>query len=540
MRLLVDLARPHALLIALSAAASLAAGAATVALIARINDALVQPAGLHGGALWAFVGLCLAAVASRVAADLSNNRIGQAIQAQLRKSLARRILAAPIDELERFRTHRLIPVLMHDASAVGNAVFMVSGLVISSCIALGCLAYLAWLSMPMFAVFAAALAAGASLQYLVQVRGVKGFYQARDAEDALHKAWRSISEGAKELRLNRQRRRAVHTGQVVRAIDSIRDTFGRALNLFILGQAYGSGLLFLLIGLMLTAASRLAPEPGVLSGFVLVLLYLKGHIDAILSILPSMGQLKVSFERVADLNARFANPEPHLDADVPEPHRPAMGRGIELRAVRYAYPAGEGTPPFEIGPIDLALRPGEIVFIAGDNGSGKTTLIKLLLGLYVPQSGEVLLDGRSVGAHDRDGYRQLFSTVLSDFFLFEELDGTALPEAAGPWLARLEIGHKVAVQDGRFSTTDLSTGQRKRLALVHAYLEARPVLVFDEWAADQDPAFRHLFYTELLPELRERGHTVVAISHDDRYFHIADRLLQMADGGLREVERRGQ
>jgi putative pyoverdin transport system ATP-binding/permease protein len=260
MRLLVDLARPHALLIALSAAASLAAGAATVALIARINDALVQPAGLQGGTLWAFVGLCLAAVASRVAADLSNNRIGQAIQAQLRKSLARRILAAPIDELERFRTHRLIPVLTRDASAVGNAVFMVSGLVISSCIALGCLAYLAWLSLPMFGVFALALAAGASLQYLVQVRGVKGFYQARDAEDALHKAWRSLSEGAKELRLNRQRRRAVHTGQVVGAIDSIRDTFGRALNLFILGQAYGSGLLFLLIGLMLTAASRLAPE----------------------------------------------------------------------------------------------------------------------------------------------------------------------------------------------------------------------------------------------------------------------------------------
>src|SRR5256885_4561781 len=127
-------------------------------------------------------------------------------------------------------------------------------------------------------------------------------------------------------------------------------------------------------------------------------------------------------------------------------------------------------------------------------------------------------------------YRQLFTTVFSDFYLFEDLvaggeegQAAALPEAALPYLQRLEIAHKVSVRNGGFSTIDLSTGQRKRLALVHAYLEGRPVLVFDEWAADQDPSFRHLFYTELLPELRARGHLLVVISHDDRYFHLADR-----------------
>jgi putative ATP-binding cassette transporter len=180
-----------------------------------------------------------------------------------------------------------------------------------------------------------------------------------------------------------------------------------------------------------------------------------------------------------------------------------------------------------------------MVFIVGENGSGKTTLIKLLLGLYTPQQGEILRDGEVVTPKTRDNYRQMFTTVFSDFYLFEDLltgeesrSGNVLPEHALPYLERLEIVHKVSVKDGVFSTLDLSTGQRKRLALVHAYLEGRPVLVFDEWAADQDPSFRHLFYTELLPELRAKGRLLIVISHDDRYFHVADRVVRMHDGRI--------
>lgn len=164
--------------------------------------------------------------------------------------------------------------------------------------------------------------------------------------------------------------------------------------------------------------------------------------------------------------------------------------------------------------------------------------------MYAPQSGEVLIDGAAVKPEGRDDYRQLFTTVFSDFYLFEDLvageesEGGAgmevLPETALPYLERLEIAHKVSLKNGAFSTTDLSTGQRKRLALVHAYLEGRPVLVFDEWAADQDPTFRHLFYTELLPELRAKGHLLVVISHDDRYFHLADRVITMRAGQIAE------
>ena len=203
----------------------------------------------------------------------------------------------------------------------------------------------------------------------------------------------------------------------------------------------------------------------------------------------------MALQRIADLSARFASPEPHLHLDSP-PGEVRLDHGLELRGVRYAFDAPEGGKAFEIGPIDLKLGKGELVFVVGDNGSGKTTLIKLLLGLYAPQQGEILHDGQPVTALARDDYRQLFTTVFSDFYLFEDLvaggeegQAAALPEAALPYLQRLEIAHKVSVRNGSFSTIDLSTGQRKRLALVHAYLEGRPVLVFDEWAADQDPSF---------------------------------------------------
>jgi putative ATP-binding cassette transporter len=176
------------------------------------------------------------------------------------------------------------------------------------------------------------------------------------------------------------------------------------------------------------------------------------------------------------------------------------------------------------------------VFLVGGNGSGKTTLAKLLTGLYVPEQGEVLLDGKPVPAAAREGYRQLFSAVFSDFYLFESLlglEGAGLDARAREYLRLLHLDRVVRIQDGRLSTTDLSRGQRKRLALLTAYLEDRPVYVFDEWAADQDPVFRKVFYAQLLPDLKARGKAVLVISHDEHYFHLADRTLELVEGKLR-------
>ncbi|MET3917486.1 putative ATP-binding cassette transporter [Variovorax sp. OAS795] len=537
------LLKPFLPWIVLSAVTGVGAGAATVALLGTINRVLNQPGGLAGGLLLTFIGLCGVALFGRMVSDVSTNFVGQRLVAQVRKSLAQKILSAPIDALERYRTHRLMPVLSQDVDMISDVAFALSGTLIALAVALGCLGYLAFLSLPLFGLMLVALAIGITVQLMAQIRGEAGFWKAREQEDQLHKAYRAISEGAKELRMHRARRTRMFAGQIERIVDTIRVVNGRAINTYVIATAFGSALFFLLIALILGWAAFRTTEPAVVSGFVLVLLFLKGPLDQIALTLPGVGRAKVAFERIGDLSARFATPEPHL-------HLARASNGVILkneigmRSVRYAFDAPEGGEAFTLGPIDLQLRRGEMVFVVGDNGSGKTTLVKLLLGLYAPQAGEVLIDGSVVKPEGRDDYRQLFTTVFSDFYLFEDLvageesEGGAgmevLPETALPYLERLEIAHKVSLKNGAFSTTDLSTGQRKRLALVHAYLEGRPVLVFDEWAADQDPAFRHLFYTELLPELRAKGHLLVVISHDDRYFHLADRVITMRAGKIAE------
>ena len=186
-----------------------------------------------------------------------------------------------------------------------------------------------------------------------------------------------------------------------------------------------------------------------------------------------------------------------------------------------------------LGPLDLAFRRGETVFLSGGNGSGKTTLAKLLTGLYGPTAGEIRVDGAPVGAAGREAYRQMFSAVFWDFHLFEALLGLDRPELneeARDRLERLGLGRKLAVADGRFSTLDLSAGQRKRLALAVAWLEDRPVCLLDEWAADQDAGWKEVFYRELLPELKARGKTLFVISHDDRFYDAADRLVRLEEG----------
>ena len=212
---------------------------------------------------------------------------------------------------------------------------------------------------------------------------------------------------------------------------------------------------------------------------------------------------------------------------------------IEVSQLEYTYEArSDGSPAFHIGPVDLTLNAGEVLFIVGGNGSGKSTFLKVLTGLYPASSGAIRVDGVAVTSRTSAAYRELICTIFTDFHLFSRLYGLLdVPsEAVQGLISQMELSEQTGYAEQRFTRRELSTGQRKRLAMIVALLEDRPIYVFDEWAADQDPVFRHYFYMELLPLLRQRGKTVIAVSHDDRYFRYADRVLTMEYGKVRSLE----
>jgi putative ATP-binding cassette transporter len=509
-------------------------GLATAWLVATINRALHTDGGATAGLLAAFAGLCVLTIVGEIVSDLGNSFVGQEVVASLRKDLTDRILSAPIDQIERFRMHRLTAILNQDVEVISSFTFAFSSLVIAAAITIGGFAYLLALSPAMSLVATAAVTIGVSAHMTARNAGRRGFEAARTAQDDLQRHYRAATEGAKELRVSRERRQRLRNVDLRGTIARIRDLRLRAMRIYMSANAFGSALFFVVIGALLALRDLFHVGNEVLSGFVLVLLYVKGPLQQVAGALPVIGQAQVAFRRVAELSQTFANPE----AGILLTGHGSSGlhmRQIELRGVRYTFPAEASGSSFMLGPIDLTITPGEMIFIVGENGCGKTTLIKLLLGLYMPHAGEILLNGKAVRAETRDDYRQLFTIVFADYYLFDALVADeALRQEAFSYLERLQLAHKVTIESGRFTTTDLSTGQRKRLALVQAYLEDRPILVFDEWAADQDPTFRRVFYTELLPDLKARGKTLVVISHDDRYFGIADRVLHMANGEIRD------
>ncbi|MBA5960966.1 cyclic peptide export ABC transporter [Pseudomonas lactis] len=530
---LLALLRPFRTIVTVSVALGMAGGLAITLLLATINNALHSAGGMTQGVIFTFAALCGLALISSIVSDIGTNFVGQRIIAALRKELGEKVLSAPIEQIERYRTHKLIPVLTHDVDTISDFSFSFTPLAIATTVTLGCLGYLAYLSVPMFLMMVVAIVIGTAAQYAARASGIKGFEEARDQEDELQRYYTAIASGAKELRIHRPRRYRMNTHRIQATADRIGDIQIRSVNIFIVAKTFGSMLFFVVIGLALAFQAYYPnPDPAVITGFVLVLLYMKGPLEHVVTALPIVSRAQIAFSRIAELSERFSSPEPHLLLEDSEAHKPEV-HSLELRGVSYSPPPVEGSEPFHLGPITLSIKQGDIVFIVGENGCGKTTLIKLLLGLYQPQTGEILLNGQAVIAPTRDDYRQLFTTVFADYYLFDDLvqgGGQQSLDSAAQYLDRLEIAHKVTIKDGAFSTTDLSTGQRKRLALVNAWLEERPVLVFDEWAADQDPAFRRIFYTELLPDLKRLGKTIIVISHDDRYFDIADQLVRLRAG----------
>lgn len=528
------LLRPFWLLTFLATLIGGLSGLATAWLLPTINAALHAPQGITMGLLLRFTALCALSVCGSTVAGVGNSIVGQKVIAALRKDICARIQQAPIALVEKHGGHRILAVLTSDIDTVSAFTFNFSAYAIALAVALGSFIYLLLLSPGVFLLVSAAVALGVAIIVYARVNWYRDYEGVRDAQDDLLKQYQAITEGAKELRLNRERRARVHGLLLSGAADRIADLKIQAMRRFWLANAIGVAIFFVVIGILLAVQQPLGIDGTVISGTVLVLLYVKGPIDTVISALPALSQGQIALKRIGALTAAFSKSDVAWHSGGRAALR--LDRCIELCDAHHVFPTDDGSAGFELGPINLTLRRGETVFIVGENGSGKTTLVKLLLGLYAPTSGALRLDGEAVAPDRLDDYRQLFSSVFSDYFLFDDLltsDAALVAQASG-YLERLEVAHKVGVENGAFTTIDLSTGQRKRLALAHAYLEKRPVMMFDEWAADQDPTFRRVFYTELLPDLKKQGKTLIVVSHDDRYFEVADRVIRLQGGKVVE------
>ncbi|AXC10742.1 ABC-type siderophore export system [Acidisarcina polymorpha] len=461
----------------------------------------------------------------RLMMRLSENAISRA-----RVDLCKLILETPIEQISRCGNPKILAALTTDMDIMSAGYRALINALLNTVVVLSSIAYLFAIYVPFGVMLLSFLLVGVVIQNRATRWPIARAAQARRTLDSLHESLSRLVRGARELQLNRQRATFYLETAVSRYAGKTAQLVAECMGQFALVTSLGELMFFSALLLLLLPVFSPHATATVTASAIIVMLFVSSSIGELLHLLPDMGRATASLSHVlAMFDIMQQAPRVTQQKPSPKPHF----ESIELRELIHEYTTN-GTHAFKVGPVNFTLQPSEIVFIVGGNGSGKTTLMMLLLGLYEPKDGCILLNRKNIEAHELDRYRSYFSAVFSDYELFDTIFDCSLETAARATvlLEKLRLGDKTSITEGRFSSMALSSGQRKRLALVSAYLEDRPVYVFDEWAADQDPQFRHMFYSELLPELRRAGKAVVAITHDSQYFHYADRVLQMCNGRL--------
>ncbi|WP_053156859.1 cyclic peptide export ABC transporter [Pseudomonas sp. Pf153] len=516
-------------------------GVASIAVVSVINQAIHND-GPRLEALYWFVGLSATALILRNGAALFPAYASMRIMTRLRIALCRKILATPLEEVDRRGPPNVLTMLTNDIPQLNTTLVVMPTVLVEMTVFLFGIAYLAYLSWVVLALTVSLMILGVGLYLFFFASGVRSTNRVRDEFTAFNEYTHALVFGLKELKLNGIRRRWFGRSAIEASSTRVaRYNFVERL-WYTAADNVGQFTLSLLIGCLLFAAPLVsAVDPKVMTASVLAVLYIMGPLSLLVGAMPVLAAGRVACTRLAEFG--FAINDPHPDPVVAETskvhlleHKKSWD-SIELKSVQMHYHDVQADSGFSLGPIDLTVQSGELIYIVGGNGCGKSTLAKVLCGLYIPQSGEVLLDGVAITDESRSDYRDLFSAVFSDFHLFNRLIGPdeedGNPVLASKYLETLGLADKIKIEGLGYSTLKaLSYGQQKRLALVCAYMEDRPVYVLDEWAADQDPPFKKFFYEELLPELKRRGKTVLIITHDDQYFQLADRIIKLADGQI--------
>jgi len=534
MNLIGLLLRSSWLTVSLAILTGLISGISSTALIALINLTLAQSPGAIATIIWSFIGLCLLMLVTNIFSQVLLSQLSQGAIYEMRMRLSRRILASPLRQLEEMGAPRLIAVLTDDIQSVSIAFFSIPIFCTNIAVFATCLIYLTTVSWSVSLLMLVILVLGVgSFQVLIN-RGRVALDLAREEQDQLFQHLRSLTEGIKELKLHFQRQQAFLTEELKNSAIASRNYNIASAIAFSIAGSWGLALIFISLGLLIFVIPKfIVVESATLSSYALVSLYLVLPLQIILNTIPILNRADIAWRKIETLGLSLASNT--TEKSLSNLVSVQSWQKLELVGVTHAYHSEKEENGFTLGPINLTFYPGELIFLVGGNGSGKSTLAKLLVGLYAPESGQIYLDGKPITDDNREWYRQHFSTVFADFYLFERLLGIEIPRLDAQtenYLVKLHLEHKVQVKNGTLSTTALSQGQRKRLALLTAYLEDRPIYLFDEWASDQDPQFKEIFYKQILLELKQQGKTIIAISHDDRYFHLADRVLKLDYGKL--------
>jgi putative ATP-binding cassette transporter len=538
MRIIKWLLSVSVLEFSLAGLASIVGGLLTIAIMVLVFRLVGQDEEVR---LELFVVLCAGAVASRALARTVIRSISRRAVFHLRVDLFKRILAAPLADLERIGQSKLTMVLMDDigriAAIVPNLVLLCTNITLFAAF----LAYLGWLSPGKLAVILLAITIGAICDFLLRREGTKQVRVSNQKRNDVLDVFRTGFTAVKELKLHSGRREQM-LGSFVTSARELQTSVERQSSFFSGSAAVAQALFYVTLGLVMFDYAGGTVDRHVVVSFGIGIIYLMRPLQASIQITQELAAADIALDRVEELGFTLdqtrerrkrdgvlgANPAPPVAGDF---------ETIEFSGVTHSYETDSEAADneFSLGPIDLAFAKGEIVFVVGGNGSGKTTFAKILAGLYWPTAGSILLNGKVIGPEDAESYSQLFSAVFYDFFIFEHcLEGK---ECSDDLLRRFKIDGSLQMEAGKIlNSFELSLGERKRLALMFTYLDDKPIIILDEWAADQDPNFKEIFYRDILRELKDSGKLVVVISHDDRYFDVADRVVRLESGKLTREE----
>ncbi|OKH43019.1 ABC transporter ATP-binding protein [Calothrix sp. HK-06] len=532
MNLIWLLLRASRIQVAIAILTGLISGGTSARLIALINSAI---SGNYTQDLATqFPILALVVLVSSIVSQVLLIKLSQNAVYKLRLGLSDGILYSPLRHLEELGASKLLATLTEDVSTLSSTVYAIPFICVDIAVIVGCLAYMLWLSGTVFAFTIGFLMMGVGSVQILISRADYFLKLARSEQDNLFQHFRAITDGVKELKLNATRRQDFFNEDLQVSAAKSRNQNSAALFTYSVSTGWGNLLFFILIGLLLfTVPQFISIAPSVLSAYVLTLTYMMLPMQSILDKLQQLARASVALEKIHTMGLSLAaQTENNQFILHPITHN---WNKLELEEVTHTYRSEKEDSKFTLGPINLTFNQGEVVFIVGGNGSGKSSLAKLITGLYTPESGKIRLNNKLITDDNREWYRQHFSVVFSDYYLFERitgLDSKLAKTQASEYLRELQLDSKVEIKDNKLSTTSLSQGQRKRLALLAAYLENRPIYLFDEWASDQDPIFREIFYKQIIMNLKQRGKTVIVISHDDHFFAVADRIIKLDYGKI--------